>query len=81
MRPCLIRYPSKIKDLNILSYNFFVKATAKNSCVKLPSLAPTADAAFRHFKKSIPAWLGREILPEEWGWKYESEILIPEIMT
>ena len=51
MRPCLIRCPSKIKDLNILSYSSFVKATAKNSCVKLPSLVPTADVAFRHFKR------------------------------
>ncbi|KAF2894019.1 hypothetical protein ILUMI_12151 [Ignelater luminosus] len=38
--------PQKIQDLNTLWYNSFVKATAKNSYVKLPSLSPTADAAF-----------------------------------
>ena len=76
--------PHKIKDLNTLRYNSFVKATAKNSCVKLPSSAPTADAAFGHFKRvylEIQTWFEREILPEVWGWKYESEILTPETMT
>ena len=84
MHPRFIRCLSKIKDLNTLRYNSFAKATAKNSCVKLPSLAPTADAAFGHFKRvylQIQTWLGRKILPEEWGWKYESKILIPETMT
>lgn len=50
----------KIKDLNKLRYKFFVKATAKHSCVKLPFLPPTADAAFRHFKREylqIQTWL------------------------
>lgn len=76
--------PQKIKDLNTLRYNSFLKATGKNTCVKLPSLPPTVDAAFGHFKRvylQIQTWLGREILPEEWGWKYECGILMPQTMT
>ncbi|GFV16436.1 uncharacterized protein TNCV_1525821 [Trichonephila clavipes] len=48
------------------------------------SLPPTADAAFEHFKRvffQIQTWLGGKISPEEWGWKYESGILIPQTMT
>ena len=85
MHPSFIRCPSKSKkDLHTLRYNSFVKATARNSCVKLPSLPPTADAALGHFKRvylQIQNWLGRELLPEEWDWKYHNGILIPETMT
>ncbi|CAH0724588.1 unnamed protein product, partial [Brenthis ino] len=52
--------------------------------VKQPSLPPTADAAFGHFKRvylQIQTWLGKEITSEEWGWKYKCGMLIPQIMT
>lgn len=80
----LYNAPQKIKDLNELRYNSFLKATAKNTCVKLPSLPPTADAAFEHFKRvylQVQTWFGKEISPEEWGWKDERGILIPQTMT
>ncbi|GFW13738.1 uncharacterized protein TNCV_2105621 [Trichonephila clavipes] len=42
---------AKIKDLNTLRYNSFIKATAKNPSVLLSSLPHTIDAAFEHLKK------------------------------
>lgn len=49
--PLLYALPrKKIKDLNTLRNNFFVRGGAKSTCVKLPYLEPTADAAFGPFK-------------------------------
>ncbi|KAK9878611.1 hypothetical protein WA026_022872 [Henosepilachna vigintioctopunctata] len=77
--------PQKVKDLNALIYNSFLKASGKKTCVKLPSLPPiAADAAFEHFKRvylQVQTLFGKEILPEEWSWKNERGILIPQTMT
>lgn len=47
-------------------------------------MAPTVDAAFGYFKRvylQIQTWPRKEILPNEWHWKYENEILTPETMS
>lgn len=75
--------PKKIKDLNILRFNSFLKGTAKKTCVQLPSLVPTSDAAFEHLKRvylQVQIWLGNDISIENWGWRYVSNKLEPIMM-
>ncbi|GFV82032.1 uncharacterized protein TNCV_3152301 [Trichonephila clavipes] len=55
---------TKIKDLNTLRYNAFIKATGKNTSVLLSSLPPTTDAAFEPLKRvylQIQIWLGNDV--------------------
>lgn len=42
--------PKKMEDLNTLRFNSFLKGTARNSGIHLPSLVPTSDAAFEQLK-------------------------------
>ena len=56
--------PAKIKEFNTFLYNFFIKATAKNTSVLLSSLPPTTDAAFEHLKRvylQTQIWLGNNV--------------------
>ena len=76
--------PGKIKDLNTLRFNSFIKGTAKKTSVLLSSLPPTADAAFEHLKRvylQIQIWLGNLDIKnadiKNWGWKYFNNMLIP----
>lgn len=80
--------PAKIKDLNLLRFNFFVKGTAKKTSVLLSSLPPTADAAFEHLKRvylQIQLWLEnvdiKNVDIENWRWKYFNNMLIPITMN
>lgn len=76
--------PAKIKDLNMLRFNSFIKATAKNTSVILSSLPPTTDAAFEHLKRvylQIQIWLGNDLDIENWGWKYSNTMFIPITMN
>ena len=76
--------PAKIKDLNTLRYNFFFKATTKNTSVNLSSLPPTTDAAFEHLKRvylQTQIWLGNDINIGDWGWKYLNNMFIPITMN
>lgn len=76
--------PAKIKDLNTLRFNSFIKATAKKTSLVLSSLPPTTDAAFEHLKRvylQIQIWLGNDVNIENWGWKYSRNMLIPVTMT
>ncbi|KAL4710241.1 hypothetical protein ACJJTC_005414, partial [Scirpophaga incertulas] len=76
--------PAKIKDLNTLRYNFFIKATTKNTSVILSSLPPTTDAAIEHLKRvylQTQIWLGNDINIGDWGWKYLNNMFIPITMN
>ncbi|GFY23389.1 uncharacterized protein TNCV_3940851 [Trichonephila clavipes] len=75
---------AKIKDLNPLKYNPFIKATAKNASVLLSSLPPTTDAALEHLKRvhlQIQIWLGNDVDIDNWGWKHFNNMLIPITMN
>lgn len=75
--------PKKVKDLNILRFNSFLKGTAKKTGVQLASLPPTSDAAFEHLKRvylQVQIWLGNNISVENWGWRYVSDKLEPILM-
>ncbi|GFV98434.1 uncharacterized protein TNCV_623931 [Trichonephila clavipes] len=75
---------AKIKDLNTLRYNSFVKATAKNASVLVSSLPPTTDAAFEHLKRvylQIQIWLGNDVDIDNWGWKHFNNMLLPTTMN
>lgn len=75
----------KIKDLKAflehMRYESFIKATTKNSAVKLSSLPPTVDALDEHIKRSyfqIQQWLGnKSIHPTDWGWLSKDGLLHP----
>ncbi|GFV33718.1 uncharacterized protein TNCV_4568331 [Trichonephila clavipes] len=75
---------AKIKDLNPLRYNSFIKVMAKNTSVLLSSLPPTTDAAFEHLKGvylQIQIWLGNDVDIDNWGWKHFNPMLIPITMN
>ncbi|GFS80268.1 uncharacterized protein TNCV_3447291 [Trichonephila clavipes] len=77
---------AKIKDLNTLRYNSFIKAMAKDTSVLLSSLPPTTDAAFEHLKRvylQIQIWLGNDVDVgiDNWGWKHFNNMLIPITMN
>lgn len=64
-----------------MRYESFIKATTKNSAVKLSSLLPTVDALDEHTKKSylqIQQWLrNKNIRPTDWGWLLKDGSLHP----
>lgn len=67
---------SRVEDLSAyleqLRYESFIKATTKNTAVKLSSLAPTVAALNEHIKRvylQTQIWLGnKNIRPIDWGW-------------
>lgn len=78
----------KITDLENffekMRYEQFIKATTKNSAVKLSSLLPTVDAIDEHTKRcyfQIQQWLGNEnIRATDWGWYVKGDSLLPVCM-
>lgn len=95
-RYCTILLYGSAKDVNIsklqrieslsahlerMRYESFIKATTKNSAVKLSSLVPTVAALDEHIKRvflQIQIWLGnKDIRPVDWGWCQTGESLFP----
>lgn len=76
---------NKVEDysslLEQMRYESFIKATTKNSAVKLSSLVPTVSALDEHIKRvylQTQIWLGnKEIDITEWGWFKSDDILQP----
>lgn len=67
--------------LEKMRYASFIKATTKNSAVKLSSLVPTIDALHQHLKRvyyQIQVWLGnKNINSTDWGWIKKDNSLQP----
>lgn len=62
-----------------------MKATAKcRKAVQLNTLPPTENATHEHIKRvyfQVQSWLGNKLAPEQWGWEYKINILMPVSMT
>lgn len=83
-----IQCPKKIKNLNTLKFNSFLKGRAKLPyLVGTKSTGPldvgTSDLPFEHLKRvylQVQIWLGNDISIENWRWRYVSNKLEPIIM-
>lgn len=75
----LYNAPRKQTSLNMHRYNAFTKSVS-NAKPDLSALPPTEGAARQHAFRvyhQIQFWLGNELPPVQWGWKVESDRLIP----
>ncbi|GBP27148.1 hypothetical protein EVAR_15921_1 [Eumeta japonica] len=65
--------PAKMTDLKSFRFNFFIKATAKDTSVLLSTSPRISDIAFEHLKRvylQIQIWLGNDLIIEKCGWIY-----------
>lgn len=76
----LYNAPKSEDNLDYFRYTQFIKLTKLNKPVQLSTLPPTSVAARQHINRvyyQIQTWLGKNLEPQEWGWKLENEILEP----
>ena len=73
------------KDLNLFRFKCFRKGTVRcKKQVKLERLPPTAAASKQHFLRvyhQVQFWQSNPLRPEQWGWKLESDGLVPVTTT
>ena len=74
----LVSVYNRKDTLRLERFNERVRAGTKR--VHSRSLPPTSSAAKYHSLRvycQVQQWLGRDILPENWGWKFKCEMLLP----
>lgn len=75
--------PKNIKNLNEYRYIYYKKLVGKQQLrdnFELASLPPTKHSADLHSKRvfcQVQQWLGNNLTPTEWGWKYVEGFIIP----
>jgi len=66
-------------SLNQQRYKLFKKCATKNK-INLASLPPTEEAVRQHSYRvylQVQLWLGHIKNPEDWGWTFQNNILLP----
>ena len=61
-------------------YNRNIASKSINKTFTLAALPPTSSAARQHSFRTYlqkQQWLGRDLQPTEWGWKYHNNSLTP----
>ena len=72
------------QSINALRYEKFCTKSARSTTVVQPSSIPPTSAAAKFHSlrvyQQVQRWLGVELPPEDWGWKFSEGKLLP-IMT
>ena len=71
---------SSLDESRLFLYNRDIAKTKLTSTFKLATLPPTSSAARQHLLRvyhQVQQWLGNELDPLKWGWKFEHGKLIP----
>lgn len=68
------------EDIESVRYRLYKKSISSKKKFELSQLPPTKSALRQHVKRvyfQIQAWLGENLVAEDWGWKRKVFMLVP----